>query len=514
MAHNAAGEWTRLEGLRRSLIHRCEKYAAFTLPRLCTEIGYNQFNDELGHDWQSVGAQSVNHVVNKMVLALFAPSRPFFRLEADAAWKQQAIAAGISEAIIDESLSKAERDAIKEMDRRGTVRPKLYQAIANLVVLGNVLLYLPKKEDDELRVFGIKSYVVRRTGTGKVKTVIIKECLAYDELEPDVQGYVKQAGGRFNEDAKVDFFKWIERQADGKYRCSQWVNQTRLPAEYDGYWPEDKLPYRVLTWQLADENDYGTGLVEDYSGDFAALSALSESQIKGAILASEFRWLVNPGGMTKPEDLEESENGAALPGMEGDVTLVANSKPGDLRVVQEIAGDYIQRIGRGFLLGSAVTRQAERVTAEEIRLQAQELETSFGGTYSRIAVDMQAPIADWLLSAVKLDLSKTKLKRSIITGLDALSRSGDLDALRAALNDIGAIGQLPPELLATLKLDEINTTIFNGHGLSAGKFAKTAGEIQAQNEAAQAQQAQQQAQQAGTEAAATQIVNQQQGQPQ
>lgn len=507
MAKNSAqGEWTRLDGLRRGFIERCEKYAGFTLPRLCTINGYDQNSSELAHDWQSIGAQATNHVVNKLVLALFAPSRPFFRLEADAMWKRNAISQGIKENIIDEALAKAEQDAIREMDRKGTVRPKLYQALANLVVLGNVLIYLPRKNDEEMRVFGIKSYVARRTGEGKLKTAIIRECLAFDELEPDVQDLCRAHGSRKSPETKVEYFKWIERTRDGKYRMTQWVDGYRLPKEYDGFWPEDKLPYRVLTWQLADENDYGTGLVEDYAGDFVALSALSEAQVKGAILSSEFRWLVNPGGMTKPEDLENSENGAALPGLKDDVVLVSNSKPGDLAVVQNIAGDYLQRIGRGFLMSSAVTRNAERVTAQEIRLQAQELETSFGGTYSRIAVDMQAPIADWLLLTVELDLSRTKIKRSIVTGLDALSRSGDLDALRAALADIASIGQLPEQQLAVLNLDAINSTIFIGHGLS-NKFVKTPEQQKADADAQAQRQADMMAQQSAAQASAQQIVN-------
>lgn len=491
MKNTALGEWQKLTGLRRGFINRCEKYAGFTLPRLCTEDNYKQDNDELAHDWQSVGAQAVNHIVNKLVLALFAPSRPFFRLEAKPDWKKKAVAQGIPEADIDEALAKGEQEAIKELDRRGTVRPKLYQTLSNLVVLGNALVYLPRKKEDELRVFGVKSYCVRRTAAGKVKTILIREKVMYDELEQKVQDYLVAQKTKCNPETEVEFFQWIERQRDGKYRMSQWVDTKRLPSEFDGYWPEDKLPYRALTWQISDEADYGTGLVEDYSGDFAALSALSESQIKGAILSSEFRWLVNPGGVTKPEDLEESENGAALPGLEGDVSLIANSKPGDLQVVQAIAGDYIQRIGRGFLMNSAVTRDAERVTAEEIRQQANELETSLGGTYSRIAVDFQGPVADWLLQAVSLDLSKTQIERTIVTGLDALSRSGDLDAMRSALGDVAQIGSLPPQITGPLKLDVIYSTIFHGHGLPATKFVKSTQEQQAEQAQAQ-EQAQQQ----------------------
>lgn len=485
MKTTAAGEWNRLDSLRSGFITRCEQYAAYTLPRLCTERGFDQLTQELAHEWQSVGAQSVNHVVNKLVLALFAPSRPFIRLEADAKWKQSVIDQGMQESAIDEALAKGEIDATREMDRRG-IRPKLYQAISNLVVLGNVLAYFPRSDKEDMRIFGIKNFVVRRTGTGKVKTLIIKEDLAFDELESDVQDAVRAAGVSYTKETKCSFYRFIERQRDGKYRMSQWVNNTRLGPEYDGYWPEDKLPWRALTWQLADSSDYGTGLVEDYSSDFAALSALSEAQVKGAILSSEFRWLVNPGGMTKPEDLEESENGAALPGLEGDVSLVANSKPGDLAVVKDVNAEYIRRIGYGFLLNSAVTRDAERVTAEEIRRQAQELETSFGGTYSNVAGNFQTPLADWLLQSIKLDLGGTKIQRIIITGLDALSRSGDLDALRAALADIAGVGNLPPPVLRTLKLDVINATIFAGHGLAAGKYTKTAEQINAEIQQEQA----------------------------
>jgi hypothetical protein len=468
--------------------------------------------DDLSHDWQSVGAQAVNHVVNKLVLSLFAPSRPFFRLEADAAWKRTAIAQGIQELQIDEALSKAEQDAVKELDRRGTIRPKLYQALSNLVVLGNALVYLPEKKGEDMRLFGIKNFVVRRTGSGKVKTIIIQERLKFDELEPDVQEFCTLQGGKHTPTTAVEFYRWIERDAKGAYTMSQWVDAYRLPTNYDGKWPENKLPYRALTWQLADEADYGTGLVEDYAGAFAALSSLSKAQVEGALLSSEFRWLVNPGGVTKVEDLEESANGAALPGLKDDIALVSNSKPGDLKIVMEIAEGYVRRIGQGFLMNSAVTRDAERVTAEEIRRQAQELETSFGGTYSRIAVDFQGPIADWLLSAIEMPLEDTQIQRSIVTGLDALSRSGDLDSLRQALNDIGTIATLPPQLLATLRLDVISSTIFAGHGLSATKFNKTQDQIAAEQQ--QAQQAQQDAvtQENASKAAATQVA-QQQGQP-
>lgn len=481
---NAHSEWSRLDGMRRGFIGRCEEYANYTHPRLCRPNGYKQDTAESSHEWQAVGAQATNHVTNKLVMTLFNPARPFLRLDVTEQWRAKAAGMGnINDTQINAALAQGERKAVRVLDQRGDLRPKLYQVCQNLVVLGNVLLYLPIKKEQDVRVFGIKNYVVRRTRSGKVKTLIVKECLAFDELEQEVQDYYnKHRGSSFNSDSTVDFYQWIEMQADGSYTMTQWVNATRLPKAFDGKWPADKMPYRVLTWNLADEDDYGTGLVEDYAGDFAALSALSEAQVKGAILASEFRWLVNPAGMTSPEDLQNSENGAALPGLKDDVALVANSKPGDLQVVNSIHADYVRRIGYGFLLNSAVTRDAERVTAEEIRSQALELETSFGGTYSRIAVDLQKPLGLWLLKEIDIKISNTELEVTIITGLDALSRSAELTNLRGALADLANLANMPPAMLARLKLGDISTAVFNGWGVNGDSFVKTDDQVTQEQE--------------------------------
>ena len=112
---NASSEWMRLAGRRRGLEKRWEKYASFTLPRLYTDERWDEDTDELAHDWQSVGAQAVNHVVNKLMLALFAPSRPFMRLEADAKWLAT-LPQGLDKSKIDEALSQAELEAVKAMD--------------------------------------------------------------------------------------------------------------------------------------------------------------------------------------------------------------------------------------------------------------------------------------------------------------------------------------------------------------------------------------------------------------
>jgi hypothetical protein len=178
----------------------------------------------------------------------------------------------------------------------------------------------------------------------------------------------------------------------------------------------------------------------------------------------------------------KSENGAAIPGVEGDVVLLQNGKSADLRITMEMASAYVSRIGRGFLLGSAVTRDAERVTAEEIRLQAIELETSLGGVYSRIAVDLQVPLSMWLLREAGVsDLGKG-LKPRVVVGLDALSRHGELDELRQWLADMASIATLPEGLMAELNMRELARALAAPRRINTNTFLKPPEQVAAEQQ--------------------------------
>lgn len=503
---NAPGRWTQLDGARRSFINRCELYASYTLPKLCLPNGYDQNVNELSHDFQAVGAQSVNHLANKIMLALFAPSRPFFRLDPSPDMKREIEALGVEPAKIVEMLAQGEKEAVTTLDRMA-LRPKLYEAIKQLIVLGNTLLCL---EDDTARVVGIRKYCVRRSLSGALLELMIADKVLFDELEPAVQATVSRYAN-YPGDREVTLYRWIKRNAVGDYVMEQWVDAYQLPKEFNGKWPLEKLPYRVLTWDLSDDAHYGTGLVEDYKGDFAGLSTLTKSQVMGAVLASEFRWLVNPAGMTKPEDFEQSENGAAIPGQKDDVTLVQSGKSGDLQITMNMSAEYVTRIGRGFLLGTAMVRDAERVTAEEIRMQANELETSLGGAYSRLAADCQIPMAYWLMEMVGLGVNGSGFKPSIVTGLEALSRTGDLEELKLWLADMAALAQLPEPLQARLKMGEIASALAAPRRLAVKDYLKSEEQVQAELSAQREQMAQDQAVTAGIDVAATNATQKPQG---
>lgn len=478
----ASQMWTACDGRRQGLLTRTERYAALTIPKVCLPDNLDHTNTDQSHDYQSIGAQAVNHLSNKLMLAMFAPSRPFAKLKPGPKAKQQAAAAKLTETQLDSILAKGERDAIRVLDEQAQ-RPKLFQVMRHLVVTGNCLLLLDKKG---MRVIGLRNYVVKRNIWGEVMHIVVREKLRFDELE---QPIVKLLRTRYSDESEVSFYKWVRKDTNGQYTMTQWVDETQLPEAYNGRWPADRLPYQAITWDLADEGDYGTGLVEEYIGDFEALSVLSEAVVDGGVLGTEYRWMVNPTGQTSVEDLNNSENGDALPGLPTDVSPTQGGNPNAITVALNVIEGYERRISRGFLMGSAVIRDAERVTQEEVRLTANELETAYGGVYSTLAASLQKPVAQWLFSAIDLNLRGADLNVTIVTGLDALSRNGDLDNFRLAMGDMAAVVSVPPELAARMKWEEVAAFVGQGRGIELTRFIMTDAEFADKQASMQADQA-------------------------
>ena len=499
--------WTRLAGIRQPALTRAERYAALTLPHIMTPDGVNAASVDQSHDYQSIGAVAVNHVVNKLAVAMFSPAKPFFKLSPDKKLQAQIVANEQSEEDVSAALAFMERDACRQLDALAQ-RPVLYSALRQLVVVGDAVAHFGK---DQIRLFTRKHFCVKRNRAGKVHTLIIRERIKFDEVEESVQALL---GKRYQPDTEVSHYTLIERvliKGKAHYTQRMAIDEIELTdKEYTGRWLERDCPWRVLAWELEDEADYARSLVEQYSGDFEALSILCEAQANGGVLAAEFRYLLNPSMQTSVEDFNQSKNGDALSGQKGDIEVITGGNPESLKVNQSIIEWYERRINRAFLLNSAVTRDAERVTAEEIRMTAMELETSFGGTYTSLAAGFQQPVAQWLLDLIDKEIKNAGFEVVIITGLDALSRNGELENLRLAFQDLAILSNVPPMLMERLKFDKIATFIGSRRGVDFKEFLKTDEEV-AQTRAATAQQ---QAQAAGQTAAAETAGEQAGAQPQ
>jgi hypothetical protein len=146
-------------------------------------------------------------------------------------------------------------------------------------------------------------------------------------------------------------------------------------------------------------------------------------------------------------------------------------------------------LASAFLLNSSVQRAAERVTAEEVRYMAQELETALGGVYSILSQEFQLPLINLLLNTLVKQgkmpkMPKDSVKPTVVTGIEALGRGQDLNKLATFLQYLQPLGA---EVIAS----EMNLNDYIDR-LAASLGIDTSGLIKSEEQKAQEQAMQQQ----------------------
>jgi hypothetical protein len=276
---------------------------------------------------------------------------------------------------------------------------------------------------------------------------------------------------------------------DGKWTGGQYVKDMPVPGTEMNY-PEDKLPMLALRWSRIDGEDYGRGHGEDYLGDLISLEGLSKSIIELAAISAKVLFLANPNGLLDPNQAATAVNGQVLQGVEGDLTVVSVQKLADMQVARSVLDEISKRLSYGFLLNSAVQRDAERVTSEEIRYMAQELETAMGGVYSLFAQEFQLPLVKLYMARLERTgelpkLPEDKVRPTIVTGLDALGRNEEVRKLDALLS--GAVSLFGPQALQYVKMGGYLQAKATALGITTNTIIRTDDEVQQmQNAATQA----------------------------
>lgn len=493
-------EFKMLDSKRRSILSKCEQYALWTIPSVFTKQDSFTPNQELVGPIDSTGAQAVNNLSNKVVMTLFPPANPFFRLmvsDDDVAALTEQAKAGDEQAQaildnLDKSLALAERRAMRELDY-SNYRTEATNVAKALIVTGNSLMYHPEGKG-KAQAYSLKDYVVCRDLSGTIIKIITRDTKALFTFSPDIQKQIIEYDRQRynNHDKPVTLYTRIELKEDGKYHLEQSADET--PLDSSGFWTADDLPYVVLTWNLLRGEDYGRGLVEDYAGAFHGLYVLTNAFVDAVGVAADIKWLVRPTSLLDVARLNNSKSGSYHSGEEGDIVAVQVNKQNDLQLVQAMVTMWQTQIGKAFMLMQSVQRNAERVTAEEIRYMVNDLEVSNGGIYSRLSTEWQLRTAKISLKRIDINIGEgQKIFPQIITGLDSLSRAGDLDNLRLFIQDLAMLNGVPESLLKGINPARFMAFIGVRRGVDYDKFLMTPAELQqVQQQEMQLQQQQQQ----------------------
>jgi len=489
----AASLYASLESNRLTFLDRARDSSKLTIPMLIPPAGYGE-HTKYDTPFQSIGARGVNNLSSKLLMALFPPNSPFFRLVIDPyiLAKEAGEDADKLKTEMDKALSKIERIAMQEVETTA-IRVGAYEALRHLIVAGNVLVHTP--DEGGLRVFRMDSYVVKRDPSGTVTHIVVKERVSPMTLPPEAKALCYSTEEEHGSKEYVDVYTKICLEEDDKsYEIYQEINGEIVP-ESHGVYPEGKLPWMALRFNRIDGEDYGRGFVEEYIGDLRSLEALSRAVVEATAAASKVVFMVNPTGTTRMKTLAEAPNGAFISGIATDVTTLQADKRADLSTVIAFTQDIQSRLSFAFLLNSAVQRNAERVTAEEIRFMAQELETTLGGAYSILSQEFQLPLVRRLLDRLNKQkrmpkLPKEVVKPMIVTGVEALGRGNDLMKLDQFL--VGIQQALGPEAMSYINPSEYLSRRAAALGIDSEGLIKTPEDLAAEQDAAQQQMQQQQ----------------------
>ena len=472
--------WMKLDSARTSQLNRARQCAELTIPALLPPEGTTE-TQSLYTPFQSLGSRGVNNLASKLLLALLPPNSPFFKMAVDDFTLQKIAQDPAARADVEEALGKIER-AVSTAIETEALRVPSFLALKYLVCLGNALVYL--EPNGGMKVFRPDAYVVKRDPSGNVLEIITKESVSPIVVPKEVLDHKDDQQHKMDMEKNLDLYTRIIRKKN-KWEIVQECNKRIVP-NTQGTYPIDDSPWIPLRWTAINGEDYGRGLIEEYLGDLRSLEALCQAIVEGSAAAAKVLFLVKPNGTTRVSTLATSRSGDIKTGNAEDVTVLQMEKYNDFRVALETISKIEQRLSQAFLLMSSIQRNAERVTAEEIRAMAGELEDALGGVYSILSQEFQLPLVNVIMSQMARRKSLPKLPKEIFkplitTGLEALGRGHDLAKLNQFLAAAVQLQQAPPELNRSDALKRIGTSL----GIDMEGLVKSPEEVAQETQQAQ-----------------------------
>lgn len=478
-----------------AVLNSSEQFARWTnaavFPNSSTQTTGERY--ALERDYQSKGAMLVNNLASKVTQALFPQNSAFFEIGQTDAMMEMAQQMGAD--------SKAAASLFAGLEARASARVFLnagYSALSHamklLIITGNAMIYrdpVAKK----FHTYSVRDYVVKRDGSSNLMCVILKERLALIDLPMDFR--VSYLTHKTDDYEDVTLYTKIERKRlNGRYVMEITQECESHPIGTKSTYPEKLCPYIVLTWNLITGEHYGRGHVEDFAPDFARLSELAESSLLYEIEMMKLINMIDPAAGVDVDDMANAGTGEYVTGKvnaQGNgVVAHEGGNAQKLSAVQADMDSLIQQLSIAFMY-TGNTRDAERVTAEEIRANISEANQTLGGVYANISEVLHVHLAHILsieeepkllpvlnVQGVSLDVS---------VGLSSLNRQANVEKLQYLANGLGLVLPTLTQASQRFNPDLIIDMMCQGYGIDREALSYTADQLQAlqqqQDESAQ-----------------------------
>lgn len=448
---SAQAIYDSLAGERNYWLDRARRSASLTIPYLIPRSNSpSQENmDSYVLPWNGIGQRGCNNLAAKLLMAILPPTEAFFRFTLDPIEMEKQEAAMLEQGMppeeiasakseIDLTLNKLELSILRSIETSND-RVVVHEALLHLIVSGNCLTYVG---DDGLVCYPLNRYVLLRDPVGEPLVAVVCETMAIEQLPASIREELQKDDDEYAglvENTDPAPMGQPEKTVD-LYTCIKWTAesvewwQEINKKEIEGSRGQAKksvspwLPLRMSSYQASS---YGPGYIESACiADLQTAEALSQAVSECALVSAQVKHLVKPSGVTNAKGLAEAPNGAYVPGNPDDVFTVRTDKGSDINVAFTALQRIESRLAASFML--AEMRDAERVTAEEVRVTTLQTETSLGNVYAILTSEFQAPYIRRRLELYMRQGGMQRLPENLVqpmvsVGLSGVGRGNDLE---------------------------------------------------------------------------------------
>lgn len=479
----AADEYNDLKEPREGVLEKARELAAISIPKLYPPDSYKP-GDRLSPPNQSHNSRCLNSLASKLMLTSVPPGKPILKfnilehkLQAEIDEEPQLFSA------LDQGLQRREEAHRKRLESTN-IRSSLTLAYKKLLGGGNVLWQ--HTNINKPVVHSMEKYVVRRDNEGTPIVTILLEPMRLADLQGPDRQFVRQVQvqrgitpktGRM-EDEIVDIYT-VQRWDDMDQVHYYWQEyEGQMLPDSDLEIDADDAPPLYAAWLIPQfGHHWGGSYSEEYEGDMFIVENSNGSLNDGSEFASLLLLFLRAGAATSKRSIEQARNGKVLTGNAEDLTAFSLDKARDFQFVENHTMRAEQRMSAAWLLMSSIQRDAERVTAEEWRILASELDGAMGGLYSEIAQNFQRHVIRRFVALHEDEdnkippLPKEVVSVAVVTGLDALGRGTELEGLVTGGKIIKEM--FGEQAAAAIEPEEFNRRVWTAVGVKADGLVRT-----------------------------------------
>ena len=465
---------------RKTYEDRAKEISKLTIPYLFVDEGATESTIMEDTYASRYSAIAINTLASNMSLTLLPPAGSSFRFDPDSKAMEEFTQGDANMRAEVMALLGTQMARVNKEIENQQIRPQFHEILQSMIAVSPVIV--EKVKDEGIKWHNLRSFGVKLDTRGEPLVMVIKETLHKEDV-PD--------GIEIDEEADTADLYTMCELVEGKWKVTQSIGSELVGKESS--YAKDMLPYVYLGWTRQKGDTYHRPYAEQYMGILKDYANINKILIEGGLIASKSLILVNPLGVTRKKDVADSKNGDVIDGRADEVTAFQLGKNYDFQIPMQLRQELMMQIDRAFLSRQGTQRDAERVTAEEIRANAQDLEKNLSGIYST----MSKKFNKWLVKHImkELGIKFDTIDVNVITGLDALGRN--MESVKMD-NFMMRIANL--QLNRWLKEEEIITRYASYEGIDVVNLVKTPNEVQQENQAQQDAMVQQQMLQSGAEA--------------